>query len=169
MKLLNLNKYNLEKTIWTDKDFEKMGWHDSSVYAISFSDPAEVNLSFMCFDLDYIFKWLHPKEGEDGFSFWVSPCTLIFEDVINLKMEFDSGLISPIGLEIADILKLENDNPDDAAIKWQVNFQTGIMLFESSGFKQIVRKEPVFTSSQSLSFKDREGISFSKMPYKNFH
>jgi hypothetical protein len=162
---MSLTKYNLEKTIWTDEDFEKMGWHDSSVYAISFSDPAEVNLSFMCFDLDYIFKWIHPIEGEHCFSFWVSPCTLIFEDVINLKMEFDSGLISPIGLEIAGISKLENDNSNDRVIKWQIDFQTGVMIFESSGFKQIVRKEPIFSSSQSLSFKDREGISFSKVPW----
>ena len=83
-------------------------------------------------------------------------------------MEFDSGLISPIGLEIADILKLENDNIDITIHKWQIDFQSGSMQFESSGFKQIVRKEPIFSSSQSLSFKDREGISFSKIPCKNF-
>jgi hypothetical protein len=31
------DKYELEKWLWTESDFEMMGWHDSRVYAISFS------------------------------------------------------------------------------------------------------------------------------------
>ena len=161
---LNSDKYILEKTIWTEKDFDLMGWHDSNVYGISFSDQEEVNQSFMCFDIDYIFQWVNPKEGESHFSFWVSPCTLMFENVIDLQMEIESGLISPIGLEIADIIKIENET-DNEDLKWRIDFQTGFMEFKSSGFKQIVRKEPIFTSSQCLTFRHRDGISFSQNPY----
>ena len=168
MKLFNSPKFKLEKTIWTETDFEKMGWHDASVYAICFSDPAEIDQSFMSFDLDYIFKWVHPKAPESSFSFWVSPCTLIFENVINLKMEFESDSLSPIGLEIADINKLENVQGDTKDIKWQIKFQTGVMEFQSSGFRQIVRRKPIFSKSQSLSFGQRKGISFSGNACNNF-
>jgi hypothetical protein len=32
------NVFNLEKWEWTDADFDKMGWHDCSIYAMRFDD-----------------------------------------------------------------------------------------------------------------------------------
>ena len=45
--------YHLEKTIWTDTDFEQMNWHDCPIHAFSFNDNFELLL-----DIDYIFKWV---------------------------------------------------------------------------------------------------------------
>ena len=46
----------LEKAVWTDGDFDRMGWHDARVHAIAFhedEDNAELLL-----DLDYIVRWI---------------------------------------------------------------------------------------------------------------
>ncbi len=39
--------YQLEKNIWTDTDFEKMGWHDNHIYKIRLIKDLEL-------DIDYI-------------------------------------------------------------------------------------------------------------------
>ncbi len=46
-------QYILEKSIWTDLDFENMGWHDSRIHSVAFGENFE-----LIFDIDYIFKWL---------------------------------------------------------------------------------------------------------------
>src|SRR4051812_16698612 len=77
-------KYELEKWIWTEADFEQMGWHDARVHAVSFvRDEFEI-----VFDLDYILEWVHPTAGETYFKFWVAPVTLVFEKVYDIEMEF---------------------------------------------------------------------------------
>ena len=42
-------QYQIEKWIWNQDDFEKMGWHDNPIWAMSFDDNVK-------FDLDYILK-----------------------------------------------------------------------------------------------------------------
>lgn len=64
------------RTIWTNEDFEEMGWHDSYVHAVSF--PTSDN--GLSLDLDYLFKWVVNHET-NLFDFWVSPCILTFMDV----------------------------------------------------------------------------------------
>ena len=64
--------YQLEKFLWTDHDFENMDWHDCKLFAISFGDNFQLLL-----DIDYIFKWVQTGKT---FKFWVSPCTLVFEN-----------------------------------------------------------------------------------------
>lgn len=51
-----MNDYQLEKYLWTEEDFNQMGWHDSNIYAIAFGENFEFKL-----DIDYIFQWVHPK------------------------------------------------------------------------------------------------------------
>jgi hypothetical protein len=49
-----MNTYNLDKWVWSDKDFEIMGWHDCPIYALKFDDKVSL-------DLDYIFQWNDPE------------------------------------------------------------------------------------------------------------
>ena len=49
--------YQLEKSVWTDHDFEDMGWHDCKLFAISFGDNFQLLL-----DIDYIFKWVQTEK-----------------------------------------------------------------------------------------------------------
>ena len=46
-----------EKWIFTEADYESMGWHDSNIHAISFL-PETFELVL---DIDYILQWIHPE------------------------------------------------------------------------------------------------------------
>jgi hypothetical protein len=81
------------KENWTDTDFEVMSWYDSYIHSMSF--PGEN--SKMSFSIDYLFKWILAKE-ENLFHFWISPCILVFNDVLNSKINFDFQ--NTVGLQI---------------------------------------------------------------------
>src|SRR5690242_20793394 len=74
--------YNLEKNIWTENDFEQMGWHDAIIYKIAFGNN-------LLLDIDYIFQWNQPEIEGLGFTFWIAPATLCFRNVKNLKFDID--------------------------------------------------------------------------------
>ncbi len=150
--------YELEKWLWTESDFEIMGWHDSRVYAIAFS-PETCEISF---DIDYIFQWVHPKDDEKYFSFWVSPATLVFDNIYDV--EFNIGSYNG-GLEIDFIKRDETRIPRNAqyigkneAWTWTIECQEGEIKFRSAGYKQYVRASPVL-GGQTLNLETRE-ISF---------
>jgi hypothetical protein len=53
-------KYELEKWVWSEADFEEMVWHDARIHAIAFlPDSFEFVL-----DIDYILRWVQPAEGQ---------------------------------------------------------------------------------------------------------
>ncbi|TDQ78322.1 hypothetical protein [Sphingobacterium yanglingense] len=69
-----MEDYKLEKTIWTEYDYEQMGWHDASIYGFIFqNDNIDSTTTDLLFDIDYIFKWVHPVPPKGNFSFWVAP------------------------------------------------------------------------------------------------
>lgn len=152
----------LDKSIWTEEDFEIMGWHDSLIYAISLGKDFEFIM-----DIDYIFKWVHPNEDGKHFKFWVAPCTLIFENVYDLKSDFD--ISEPFELEIADITRDNPKRPSNAEYiqreteyDWKIETQQGEITFTSVGYKQVVRQLPIFLEGQTIGLDARNGISFSR-------
>jgi hypothetical protein len=150
----------VEKWLWTETDFDVMGWHDSRIHALAFSP----NVGEMIFDIDYILQWLHPKPNETHFQFWVSPATLVFENVYDA--EFDIGSYNG-GLEI-DIIKREDaGSPHNAQLigkdkewQWIIECQEGEIRFRSTGYKQYIRANPVF-GGQALESQSR-GFSFDR-------
>lgn len=154
--------YQIKKSLWTESDFDEMGWHDSLIYGFIFSENYELIL-----DIDYIFHWVQPKGDIKYFKFWVSPCTLIFENVNNLK--FDIEISEPFELEIADI---HRDNPTrpknadyikrDTEYNWIIETQQGEITFKAVGFKQFVRILPILLDRQNIEFENRNGISFER-------
>ncbi len=127
------------KEIWTEKDFEEMGWHDSHIHAISF--PNE-DLEFSL-DIDYLFEWVLDENSNIN-TFWVAPCILSFLNVLNLKIEIDFQ--NTIGLDIADINRFNpRTSPNGKTTLWDFEILTdkGYIKFESSGYKQVVKKQPV--------------------------
>ncbi|RYY84391.1 MAG: hypothetical protein EOO15_19480 [Chitinophagaceae bacterium] len=153
------NTYQLEKSLWTEEDFETMGWHDCHIHAISFGENFD-----LLFDIDYIFKWVTHKSP---FDFWVSPCTLVFENVYDIvfDLNFSTG-----GLDIADIYKEGPNVPRNAAhigreleYTWKIELQEGAIQFKSVGYKQFVRRLPVFQKEQYLDLSERGGVSFEKV------
>ena len=135
------------KEIWSEADFEEMGWHDSHIHTISF--PNE-NLEFYL-DIDYLFKWVL-DDTSNKFSFWVSPCILLFFNVLDLKISIEYQ--NTIGLNITDINRHNPRlSPNGFTTLWDFKIATdkGFINFKSSGYKQVVKKQPVFSQSQILS------------------
>lgn len=144
-----METYTLEKWIWTEADFDTMGWHDATIYGMKLDGD-------LSFDMDYIFKWNQPEVEYFQFTFFVAPCTLIFRDVQELSFE----LIQPLydnRMEIDDI-ELE---VTDGRHYYTIITQQGHISFSASGYTQTVRMYPSFQLSQTIAFDERGGISFA--------
>ena len=139
--------YELEKTIWTDADFEKMGWHDNHIYKIRFTDDLEL-------DIDYILKWNQPELEGLPFSFWLAPATLVFKTIKDLKFEFDFKLED--SFEIEDIER-ENQN------QWTIITRQGDIQFTSNGYEQYIRQDPSYQFGQRISYAERNGYSLDRV------
>lgn len=153
-------QYIIEKPVWTDADFERMGWHDVHVHAFAFH-PESFELLL---DIDYIFNWVAPQGGETHYSFWVAPATLVFEDVYNLKFELESpnGDMSLQGLEHNDASPPINADKKKTEWRWLLDLNEGRITFRSVGFSQFTRRPPILAHAQKLMFAQRGGVSFER-------
>ena len=145
--------YRLEKPI-----FEAMSWHDALVWSVV-AIPGAFEFAI---DLDYIFKWVKPEEGEVYFRFWVSPVTMVFENVhsVRLAIESEQGQI-----EVADLHREESrltPNKQLTEALYRFECQEGELSLWATGFKMYVRKEPVLMDLQSFTLSERSGISFGR-------
>ena len=154
--------YQLEKKIWTEADFEKMGWHDVYIHAVTFAPEAHEFI----LDIDYIFAWVEHEQPSPYYSFWISPATLVFRNVCEFQAEFGD----PLGLQVMGITRSDPHEPrnakyidDKTAWAWSIDLLQGEIRFESTGYTQFTRREPVRVSSaQNLSSQARGGISFER-------
>jgi hypothetical protein len=150
--------YTLEKSVWTTEDFDVMGWHDSKVHA--FGMP--VDQFELCLDIDYILKWVDPVPPTKPFTFWVAPATLVFENVMDFKLEMDT--ISPT----FDILSLKRSdetlspNGRLRLWRWEIDGVGGNIGFQSSGYTQYFRRRPLHIASQVLTYDERGGLTFDR-------
>lgn len=132
------------KEIWTDSEFDDLGWHDCRLYAIKFPDE---NLK-LSFDIDYIFKW---EKVSEHFKFWVAPCDLVFSDVLGLKINMDYK--DSIPMYISEV-KRSNPriSPNGKVTIWDyfIECDIGQIFFSSTGFQQKIRSQPVLSESQDL-------------------
>jgi hypothetical protein len=138
------------KNIWTEIDFEVMGWHDSRLYSIKFPDD---NFQLK-FDIDYIFQWI--QEDKNSFKFWISPSNLIFNNVNNLKINIDFRNF--IGLTILDIERGNSRmSPNGKITIWDYVIETdnGVISFSSTGFQQEIREQPVLSNTQYIENQKR--------------
>lgn len=136
--------FEMEKWVWTEADFKEMGWHDSRIYALRFLPEKHE----FVLDIDYILQWNHPLPGKNTFSFWVSPATLVFENVYDLGFDIGS---STGNLEIDSILRTNEKIPrnsefidKDQEWEWIISCQEGEIKFNSVGYKMYVRTAPLF-------------------------
>ncbi|RYY77219.1 MAG: hypothetical protein EOO52_07005 [Gammaproteobacteria bacterium] len=150
--------YELEKNIWSEADFSIMGWHDASIWSMV---PNSEKFEYLL-DLDYIFKWVHPKENETYFKFWVAPVTMVFENAFDVKINIESrqGLI-----EVADLHK-ENPrltpNGKFTTHTYRFECQEGEASIEATGFKMYVRQKPKLITGQSFNLEERGGVNFGR-------
>ena len=160
-------QFLLEKAVWTEADFENMGWHDASIHGLTVGNSSNSWTGDLFLDIDYIFEWVHPKPNEKHFSFWIAPCTLKFIEAFNLNIQIDSADYTLDTFEIADIhLTKDETHMDSLVFEWKIELQHGEIFLKSKGFIQIVRREPILIEEQALSLEQRGGISFSEVPFK---
>lgn len=143
---MDVESYELEKEVWSQKDFERMGWHDCVIYGIRFEDE-------ILFDIDYILKWVLSEDGA-SYSFFVSPATMKFRSARDLKINIDLDFIN--GLEIADLHMKQLESEYQVTIE----LQEGEISFVCSGFEQFIKKAPKHQKGMCLSEEDRGGYNF---------
>jgi hypothetical protein len=153
-------QYILERWLWTEADFEQMGWHDSYIHAVAFL-PEQFEVAF---DIDYILQWVQPSEDQYC-RFWVAPATLVFENIHDLKLDLEP-------FEAVEIADLHRDDPKrpinaeyigrDTEWRWRIETHQGDITLRAIGYKQHFRRQPIFTRSQSLDLAARGGFSFGR-------
>lgn len=158
-----MSDFKLDKWIWTDDDFEQMGWHDCWVHAIAFYPPEtshdEYKPGELALDIDYILQWIHPEKGEKSFKFMVSPATLVFEDVFDIEIDSDDG-----GLEILEVSRdyhQEYQKREFGHWQYDIDGVTGGISLRAVGYKQYIRQTPIL-GHMSLDLEQRGGICFER-------
>lgn len=164
--LTNKQQFELEKNIWTHADYEEMGWHDAHIYGMVFQKSEEAFTGDFLLDIDYIFKWVHPNPPDKLFTFWVAPCTLIFKECYDLRINLDTQTYGVDLLEVSDLLLTNTitQKNDVFEYDWTIDLHVGQITLKSSGFEQFVRKHPIYIDGQVLSLEQRGGISFDTEP-----
>jgi hypothetical protein len=126
-------EYTLEKSIWTEADFDNMSWHDVTIYQIAMTGNLE-------FDIDYIFKWNEPEVKGFWYTFWVAPCTMVFKQIRELR--FDIDVVRTDGYQI-DYIEKDSD-------RWSIITQNGEISFISEGYEMFVRQQPTYQYRQFI-------------------
>ena len=150
--------YELEKPVWTQEDFEKMGWHDAKVWGM-LANTEEWELLI---DLDYIFKWVHPTGDEKYFKFWVAPVTMVFENAYDVKSNIESqqGEIEVADLHMENPRKTKNGKFTEYTFRFEC--QEGKITLTATGYKMYVRQKPKLLQGQSIGFAERGGVNFGR-------
>ncbi|MGZ3305841.1 MAG: hypothetical protein ACXU8U_08265 [Asticcacaulis sp.] len=153
-------EYKLEKSVWTTVDFDLMGWHDCRVHGLAL----DVKNNRLLVDIDYIFKWIDPPPGEIYYSFWVSPCTLVFENVYDLKIDVADASVDILAITREDVGRPRNADfiGKEEEWTWILDCVSGNIQLRSVGYKQYVRALPRHITEQHFDLNMRGGVSFSE-------
>ena len=118
-----------------DGRFPTEGWHDVYVHGLAYD--GEAGRFFL--DLDYILEWVHPVESTDRhYSFWMSPATMVFEDVSELHVD-----LQPLAAFEIESLKRTDQQVEEGPggragserWRWTMAFFNGEISLRSSGYR----------------------------------
>ena len=156
-----LEQRQLERWVWSEADFEQMGWHDAQIHALAWCQPD----GELLLDLDYIVEWVGPCGGDVPYQFWTAPATLVFRDVTDLRIDLRPW-------PTFDILELERSaehvehgrlgSSAERPWRWTMSCNEGAIVLHSPGFTQYFRQAATLNSTQSLTLAERGGISFER-------
>lgn len=154
--------YSLDKSVWTDADFERMSWHDATLWGMAF----QLKDHEFVLDIDYIVKW--ESSPDDGFyRLWIAPATVVFQNVYDLRLD----VALDFDVVIQDLLRADPRVPRNATFiarntewEWTIDFGAGSISFRAVGFKQYFRRQPVMNNAQFLPLHERGGVSFERRP-----
>lgn len=155
----------------TEADFERLSWHDDTIYGLSFEvgDPERNQWhSDLVFDIDHIVEWLRDQAGRETgrFRFRVAPATLTFHGVTDLTIDVDWGdsghrtALHEVSIDAVTREPVENQKIclDRPYYRWRIALnwpRGGEIAFGASGFTQSLRAEPLLRDQQKLSSAER--------------
>ena len=149
------------RVVWTDADFETMGWHDATIHAVGFQH--EGDSAQLLLDLDYIIRWIEPAPPTEHYSFLIAPATLVFENVWDVEGDITAERTL---LVIADLERTgpEDDRQENLGLqRWTVHGHNLALSFLASGFRQHIRRAATHvTHAQRLRGDERGGINFEQ-------
>jgi hypothetical protein len=149
------------KAVWTDADFEAMGWHDNAVHAIAV-EPAPPHPGSLLLDIDYIVEWVRRPEPGGLLSSWVCPATLVFHQAWDLVTDINLQGWS-FQLSIGAIER--SAAGEHGLFSWTIGGDLFTMSFSAAGFTQYLRRAPIYVPGQRLSVEERGGLSFGQQGY----
>ena len=146
---------------WTTADFDDLSWHDCHIHGFRLREiNDERGTAELEFDIDFIIEWL--AQGDCAFRFRIAPATLTFHDVSGLRVELDYAAptagMTPFSIDGIHREPLSN-LASYASFRWRlpVSWPAGEITFESPGFTQVLRQEPVEHDCQCLTASQRCG------------
>jgi len=147
--------YRPEKRFFTEQDFEDMGWRGNPIHAIAFG-PGTDELSL---DIDYVFKCEPPATKAGHQTFWVSPATLVFENVGDLTMKSNArAALTILGLERKEIKETRFPGK---VWRWRLVCSEGEWGFCATGYRQFIRRPPELVGTARLAPMERGGYDLS--------
>jgi hypothetical protein len=102
------------------------------------------------------------RQGDSAFRFRIAPATLAFHDVFGLRVELDyaspTACMAPFSIDGINRKPLSYST-GYTSFRWRlpVNWPAGEITFDSPGFTQILRQEPIVHESQCLTASQRSG------------
>ena len=151
----------IDKWVWSEEDLREMSWHDVVIHGLAISnemlsgsnEEPRFESQDLLFDIDYVLNWRESR-AERRAEFRVSPATLVFEEVSDLNVNFGSKSGEPLLL----IYTIGREGR-----RWSISLGEGQISFDSAGFKQYIRREPVLKSHFTyLTDSERGGFSFKR-------
>lgn len=143
----------------TTENFDQMNWHDNALHAFRILEGDDNTGGQLILDIDFITEWL--REKDNSFSFKIAPSDLIFIDVSDLIISIDYASASA-GVQPMTIHEIQREKvtyPNGySSFKWKVDINwppKSSISFESSGFTQVQRMEPIISGAQYLSPSER--------------
>ena len=155
---------------FTETDFEHLSWHDCHIWGVNLrvGDPEDDDwTSDFVLDIDFIVDWLCGVSHNAQFR--VAPATLSFHGVTDPRIAInwgDSGFRTAVhGISID---RIERERVRDQKIffdrpyySWRIKLNwpsAGEIALGAVGFTQTLLAEPVLTSKQHLSLKERNRL-----------
>ena len=147
---------------YTDTDFDDLCWHDNYIHGIAIRhEEFEAELVL---DIDFVVGCT----GDENTSprYWLSPASLTFQGVTDLKINIDWASDAPgVLIHCASMDGIArtcgSDSPGCGARsspRWRIDInwpRAGIIEFRADGFVQILRSKPILWDCDLLPASQR--------------
>ncbi len=139
-----------------EEPFNTFLWHDNAIHGFRIEE-GENGTGELILDIDLIVEWLPPQDASHAYRFRLAPADLRFHEVADLAVALDYTVprfgLTPPTIHQA-VRELRSYSNGFTTYAWALELlipHGGVIRFESSGFTQLLRAEPVISEAQWLS------------------